>query len=166
MAPSLDNLAPRRQSAAMMKLPRLAVRALIHDADRLLVVNAFPAASGNALWCVPGGGVEPGESLAEALAREVAEETGLAVTPGALAMVSQFTDPGCGFHQVELLFHATVTGGALAMADPTGVVHAFRWVTRAELASLPHRPNGLTAAAFDPPGPAMIGPLDQMVLPR
>lgn len=150
----------------MMTPPRLAVRALIRDADRLLVVNAFPAASGNALWCVPGGGVEAGESLAAALAREVAEETGLTVAPGALAMVSQFTDPRCGFHQVELLFHATITGGALAMADPTGVVHACRWVTQAEMARLPHRPNGLTEAAFAAPGPALLGPLDQMVLPR
>ena len=58
------------------------VGAVVHDpAGRLLMVRRGHAPSAG-LWSVPGGRVEPGETEAEAVVREVAEETGLAVTAG------------------------------------------------------------------------------------
>ena len=57
------------------------VGAVVHDGQgRLLLVRRGHAPSAG-LWSVPGGRVEPGESEAEAVVREVAEETGLAVRP-------------------------------------------------------------------------------------
>ena len=57
--------------------PEVAVGAIAVDAGRLLLVRRGhgPAAG---LWSVPGGRVEPGEMLVEAVVRELAEETGLA----------------------------------------------------------------------------------------
>jgi G:T/U-mismatch repair DNA glycosylase/8-oxo-dGTP pyrophosphatase MutT (NUDIX family) len=56
--------------------PRLGVRALVLDqADRVLMVR-FEDELGD-WWSTPGGGVDPGESDEEALARELAEEVGL-----------------------------------------------------------------------------------------
>jgi ADP-ribose pyrophosphatase YjhB (NUDIX family) len=64
--------------------PFLAVSAAIIRGDRVLIVRrARPPAHG--LYTLPGGVVEAGETLAEALVREVAEETGLVVRPVALA---------------------------------------------------------------------------------
>ena len=56
--------------------PEVAVGAIAVDDDRLLLVRRGhgPAAG---LWSVPGGRVEPGETLAEAVVRELGEETGL-----------------------------------------------------------------------------------------
>lgn len=128
--------------------PRLAVRAAILRDDRLLVVNAYPGQQ-SALWALPGGGVEPGQSLPENLLREVREETGLAIAVGAVILVNEFHDPASGFHQVELIHRATLLGNAdLVLDDPEGVVNRARWVTRAELAKLHHRPRLLARAVW------------------
>jgi 8-oxo-dGTP diphosphatase len=64
--------------------PILAVSAaIIRDGKVLIVRRARPPAGG--LYTLPGGGVEVGENLVQAVVREVREETGLAVEPIALA---------------------------------------------------------------------------------
>ncbi|MFG2616529.1 NUDIX domain-containing protein [Streptomyces sp. NPDC048507] len=77
---------------------RHAVRALVLDpADRLLLCRfVLPGPAGPfVVWAAPGGGVEPGETLLGALARELDEEVGLAVT-GAPPHVwhQEILDPG------------------------------------------------------------------------
>src|SRR6202030_4272920 len=63
--------------------PYLAVSAAIFRDGRVLIVRrARPPAHG--LYTLPGGGVELGETLEQAIIREVREETGLAITPLAL----------------------------------------------------------------------------------
>lgn len=155
--PPMDKTARPRDHAAMSlrhKSPRLAVRALLLHDNRLLVVNAYPdRADGGAasdLWCAPGGGVVPGTSLPENLAREMMEETGLVIAVGAPALVNEFHDPVTGFHQVDLFFRATLASGGLSdlWRDPEGVVTRRRFVSRAELAVLRHKPDGLAAAAW------------------
>jgi len=64
--------------------PILAVSAaIVRDRKVLIVRRARPPARG--LYTLPGGGVEVGETLAEAVVREVREETALVVEPVALA---------------------------------------------------------------------------------
>ena len=142
--------------------PRLAVRAAILRDDRLLVVNAYPGQQ-SALWALPGGGVEPGQSLPENLLREVQEETGLAIAVGAVILVNEFHDPESGFHQVELIHRATLLGHAdLVLDDPEGVVNRARWVSRAELAKLHHRPRLLARAVWGQHA-AWYDPLEEIV---
>lgn len=66
---------------------------VVDAAGRLLLIRRGHAPSAG-LWSVPGGHVEPGESLAEAVVREVREETGLDVRPG--AVVGRLSIPGDG----------------------------------------------------------------------
>jgi ADP-ribose pyrophosphatase YjhB (NUDIX family) len=60
------------------------VGALAYDAAGRLLLVKRANEPGRGLWSVPGGRVEPGEDDAAALVREMAEETGLVVEPGAL----------------------------------------------------------------------------------
>jgi 8-oxo-dGTP diphosphatase len=70
------------------------VGAIVHDvAGRLLLIRRGTE-PGRGLWSVPGGRVEPGESPADAVEREVREETGLPVRAG--AVVGRVRVPGAG----------------------------------------------------------------------
>ena len=142
---------------------RVAARALITIDGRLLLVNGF--AKINAIWCVPGGGAEPGEAATEAVRREVYEETGLTIELGPLAGVSEFHSSKTGFHQFEVFFHARSDRPPEPdWSDPAGVVTKWRLADRGELAGLPHRPTGLAAMAFDDAPPSYHG-LTDMFLP-
>ncbi|HYJ70309.1 MAG TPA: NUDIX domain-containing protein [Nocardioidaceae bacterium] len=59
---------------------RAAARAIVVDhQERILLLHAI-AEDGVTVWLTPGGGLEPGESLLEALRRELVEEIGLRLT--------------------------------------------------------------------------------------
>ena len=142
--------------------PRLAVRAAILRDDRLLMVNAYPGRQSD-LWCLPGGGLEPGQSLPENLIREVAEETGLAIAVGAPILVNEFHDPERGFHQVDIIFRASLNGDVgIILEDPEGVVNRFCWATRAGLARLRHKPAMLARAVWGQHA-AWYDPLERVV---
>jgi 8-oxo-dGTP pyrophosphatase MutT (NUDIX family) len=147
-----------------LKSPRVAVRGIVLHENRLLLVNAYPGDESD-LWCAPGGGAEPGQSLPDNLVREVAEETGLTVTVGAPCLVNEFHDPGSGFHQVDVYFRCEVVGGASiadGWADPEGIVNRRRWVSREEMARLRFKPDSLPEAAWGDGG-ILYDPLEPIV---
>ncbi len=85
----------------------------------------------NGRWCLPGGHMEVGESVAEACAREVEEETGLQVQIRRLIgvyssphMLLTYAD-GNRYHMVALCFEAEVKGGELGLSDETTEVGYF-----------------------------------------
>jgi len=112
--------------------PIVAVGAIVFDEQGrvLLVERARPPGVG--LWTVPGGRLEGAETLAQAVAREVREETGLFVEVGALAcVVERFGDD---YHFVILDYLARVIGGTLAAGTDA---RAARFVAAEDLATLP-----------------------------
>lgn len=112
--------------------PIVGVGAIVFDdAGRILLVErGRPPSQG--LWSVPGGRLEPRETLAQAVAREVREETGLIVEVGTLACVlERFGDD---YHFVLLDYFARVTGGTLVAASDA---RAARFVDFDELQALP-----------------------------
>jgi 8-oxo-dGTP pyrophosphatase MutT (NUDIX family) len=143
--------------------PRLAVRAVLLHEGQLLLVNAYPDGRSD-LWCAPGGGVEPGASLADNLRREVAEETGLDIAPGPLCHVAQFHDPESGFHQVELFLLARITGGVLdpEWRDPEGIVTERRFFSPAALREVRFKPDCLPDLAFGTPPLLSPGAFERM----
>jgi 8-oxo-dGTP diphosphatase len=71
---------------AFPERPIVGVGAVVLDADRVVLVKrAHPPLQGE--WNLPGGGVEVGETLADAIVREVREETGLDIEVGPIVEV-------------------------------------------------------------------------------
>ena len=79
----------------------------------------------NGQWCLPGGGMESGESAAEACVREVWEETGLRVRVKRLVGVYSHPDQlvvypdGNKAHIVALHFEVEITGGEPGLSNET-----------------------------------------------
>ena len=141
---------------------RIAARAVIMIDGRVLLVNAYPGFA-KRLWCAPGGGCNAGESVTQTLRREVREETGLDIVPGALAGVSEFHEPAEGLHQIDLFFRASAAHAPKAgWRDPEGIVSHWCLATRDELTGVHHKPDHLAAMAFDA-GPAAYHGLELKV---
>ncbi len=112
----------------------LAAHAVIADRRGRLLLLRRPAASecNPERWEFPGGRIERGEGVRDALIREVREETGLAVEPGRLL--------GAGEQErsegrvVHLVLDSSTAGGEIVLSEEHD---AYRWVTPKGLAELP-----------------------------
>jgi len=108
---------------------------VICDNSVLLVERGREPQKG--LWSLPGGVVETGETLEEAVRREVREETGLLVEPVAVVEIFERIlrdrEGRVEYHYVLIDYVCTVAGGQLAPADDASRVG---WFGRGDLGSL------------------------------
>ena len=135
--------APRENNGlrAMNGIRIPCVGAIVRDsAGRLLLIKrGHDPEAGK--WSLPGGRIEPGETDAQALVREMREETGLTVLPGPL--LGAVERPGPGGTIIDIRdYAATVTGGTLAAGDDAADA---RWVAATDVPRLPLT-SGLTDA--------------------
>jgi len=110
---------------------------VIFDAARQKVLLTRRADNGS--WCLPGGHMEPGESVQEACLRECREETGLEVR--LVRLLGVYSNPnriveyagGNRQHVVALCFEAIHTGGTLGLSDETT---AYGYFSKEEIARM------------------------------
>jgi ADP-ribose pyrophosphatase YjhB (NUDIX family) len=105
---------------------------VVHDGRLLLVRRGQEPGRGR--WSVPGGRVEPGESLAAACAREVREETGLDVEVHEVVGRVERPAPDGSTYVIDDLA-CSVRGPDVPVAGDDA--DDACWATRAELAALP-----------------------------
>ena len=111
---------------AQLKLGTSAI--ILDDAGTNLLLTRR---TDNGRWCLPGGAMEPGESIEECCLREVWEETGLVVRIvrllGLYSTPHRVTSYGDGqrWQTVSATFVAEITGGSLGVSDETTAVGFF-----------------------------------------
>ncbi len=108
------------------------VGAIVADGQGRLLMIKRGHEPGAGLWSIPGGRIEPGETDAEAVVREMIEETGLKVQVGRL--IGRVQRPGLNGAVIDIRdYAATVIGGTLRPGDDAADA---RWVAAADLDSL------------------------------
>ncbi len=130
---------------ATTRSPRLKARVAIEEAARILcVLHSRP--DQEPFWCLPGGNIDLGESLAAGARRELREEVGIEVElDGAILIVD---GPAIGNEQgaVEVIFRGRINDGTAALGADSGdpYLAEARWFARDEL-PITLRPTTLRA---------------------
>jgi 8-oxo-dGTP diphosphatase len=92
-----------------MQYRRISSRGVVLKDGKLLCVRQKSyegsISKTNNYWCIPGGGIDAGESLVDCCAREMFEETGIKAEVGNLLYIQQFAHEGTEY--LEFFFHIT-----------------------------------------------------------
>jgi 8-oxo-dGTP diphosphatase len=110
-------------------LYRVAVKAIIQKADKFLVVHEIDGES----WDMPGGGLDYGEPILDALARELEEEIGVKINPSAIQGDIVFISNGTivdGIPRVNIFYRVDINEQDITT---TKDVDEYRWMTLDEL---------------------------------
>jgi 8-oxo-dGTP diphosphatase len=114
--------------------PILGVGAIVIEAGRVLLVERGREPL-KGYWSLPGGVLELGEKLVDAVRRETLEETGLEIEPLSVLEIFERIMPDASgaaeYHYVLIDYLCRATGGVLVAGDD---VSETRWVERASLA--------------------------------
>lgn len=151
---------------------RPSAKAVVVKDGRVLVNHHRPAGGESEWFGFPGGGQRPGETLADAVRREVAEETGCVVEPIRLLWVRELIvalrpqlpfDPAD--HAIEFMFESRlIDDRGVATAVDTDQV-GTAWLSPDDLAGRVFFPRALAAAVVGflrggSPGPVYLGDVD------
>ena len=108
---------------------RVAAYGLLVEEGRLLLCRLSEGVRGHhGRWTLPGGGIEFGETPADAMVREVEEETGLLVRPAGVAdVVSLHLEHEDGeFHGIRIVYFTEILGGTLR-SEVDGTTDLAAW---------------------------------------
>lgn len=105
---------------------RVGVRAIIYKDGKILAVKHKSRVGGSKdFWCIPGGGLDPGESLEDGLRREIYEELGIEAKPSRLLFIQQFTSTREGHDEELEFFYLVENPEDFTTIDYSGTSHGM-----------------------------------------
>jgi len=115
--------------------PRVRVAAVIVENDAILLVRHEK--DGRTYWLLPGGGVEFGETLEQALVREMIEEVSLDITVERPICINDSVPPDGHRHVINICFIARTTGGGDPKVNADNRLKEARFIPIESLPDLP-----------------------------
>jgi 8-oxo-dGTP diphosphatase len=120
---------------------RVAAYGVVVDGDRMLLAHWVEG--GMRAWTLPGGGIDPGEDPADAVVREVAEETGYDVVVDELLGIESAVIPAeqrlvagePAQHQLRIIYRVHIVGGSLR-DEVDGTTDTAAWFALDEIEAL------------------------------
>jgi len=129
----------KRPSRVYPETPLVGVGAVVRADNKILLIRRANE-PGKGLWSIPGGLVEVGETLRDAVAREVEEETGMKIEVGKLIDVVENIvrdeDGRVKFHYILVDFEAKPITGKMDIHPSPEALEA-RWFTPEEIRGIP-----------------------------
>jgi len=128
---------------------RIRVCLAVVENGRLLLVPMYNTDAGPVQWSIPGGRLNPGESLHDCALREFEEETGMRAVVTGLLDVSEILQPDKAYHSATIAFSGCATGGRERL-EPQ---HRYGdkvplWFSAQELAGLEYHPRSAVEKAL------------------
>ncbi|WP_108650404.1 NUDIX hydrolase [Dongshaea marina] len=116
--------------------PHVTVACIVEANQRFLLVEEFDR--GTRVFNQPAGHLEAGESLIQAVTRELKEETGLELEPDGLVGTYLFTSPHNGITYLRFCFYCKLNQQPIGHRgdDPDGDIIACHWLTRQQIEKL------------------------------
>ncbi len=117
---------------------RVRVCGICEKNNNILLINHKALTFNDIFWTAPGGGVEFGESIENALKREFFEETGLEIQVGDFLGIFEFIENA--FHAIELFYKVKIIGGKEKLGtDPELeyiIFNEMKWMSKSEISNL------------------------------
>ncbi|WP_312894832.1 NUDIX hydrolase [Paenibacillus eucommiae] len=102
--------------------------ALIFDESSKKILMVLNKKGDSSQWSIPGGTVEAGETLEQAVKRETKEESGYDIEITGLYSVREALFSEKGHHALLFTFLANIVGGEMNISDPDGEVVEVKWL--------------------------------------
>ncbi len=122
----------------MRKCIKATVGAVVEKDGRILLARRNHEPFYNH-WCIPGGHIEYGEGVEEAMLRELFEETGISASAGEARFFGYYSEyyPELEWHAVALIFAVKPEASGVELTRQEAEVKELRWYMPEEIASLP-----------------------------
>ena len=121
--------------------PRVRVAGILIENNRILLIEHLK--KNKKYWLVPGGGVDWGESTAEALIREYKEETNLDITVEKFLFLSETIAPDKKKHVINLYFQIKIIKNSIydmKLGDEKNLTD-LKFITKEEIENIKLYPN-------------------------